>query len=139
MRYIQELDVKFEEEAPTDAETSELEEKYKRLKHVLEQSTLYSSALKRQMDEAKEEHKKTRLERLAAARERRPAKRTRHSKAAEEPIADEVEDDGAFPQPRLVTGARLKDYQLEGLQWMVSLHSNGISGILGNFSPFFRI
>ncbi|KAK7049392.1 putative ATPase [Paramarasmius palmivorus] len=35
-------------------------------------------------------------------------------------------------QPSLITGAKLKDYQLEGLQWMVSLHLNGISGILAD-------
>ena len=37
----------------------------------------------------------------------------------------------AFLQPALVTGATLKDYQLEGVAWMVSLWENGISGILG--------
>jgi ATP-dependent DNA helicase len=36
-----------------------------------------------------------------------------------------------FQQPALVTGARLKDYQLEGVEWMISLDQNGISGILG--------
>ena len=36
-----------------------------------------------------------------------------------------------YDQPALVTGGRLKNYQLEGLQWMVSLDQNGISGILG--------
>jgi ATP-dependent DNA helicase len=38
-----------------------------------------------------------------------------------------------FPQPALVTGAKLKDYQLEGVEWMVSLDKNGVSGILGMF------
>lgn len=45
----------------------------------------------------------------------------------------DVEETGepVFRQPALVTGAKLKNYQLEGLQWMVSLDQNGISGILG--------
>lgn len=34
-------------------------------------------------------------------------------------------------QPSLITGATMKPYQLEGLHWMASLHTNGISGILG--------
>jgi ATP-dependent DNA helicase len=34
-------------------------------------------------------------------------------------------------QPKLVTGGKLKDYQLEGVEWMISLDQNGISGILG--------
>lgn len=37
----------------------------------------------------------------------------------------------AFLQPALVTGGKLKDYQLEGVEWMVSLDKNGVSGILG--------
>lgn len=36
-----------------------------------------------------------------------------------------------FLQPSLVTGAKLKEYQLEGVEWMVSLDKNGVSGILG--------
>jgi ATP-dependent DNA helicase len=42
----------------------------------------------------------------------------------------------AFQQPSLVTGAKLKPYQLEGLQWMVSLDQNGMSGILGELTCF---
>jgi ATP-dependent DNA helicase len=50
--------------------------------------------------------------------------------------ADEATDIdvAAFPQPALVTGGKLKDYQLQGLQWMVGLHQHGISGILGKSS-----
>lgn len=48
-----------------------------------------------------------------------------------EPLPAGSEEHPAFEQPALVTGAKLKDYQLEGLQWMVSLDQNGISGILG--------
>ena len=36
-----------------------------------------------------------------------------------------------FLQPTLVTGGKLKDYQLDGVEWMVSLDKNGVSGILG--------
>jgi len=50
--------------------------------------------------------------------------------AVEEDTDDEHEPH-VFQQPSLVTGAKLKPYQLEGLQWMVSLDQNGISGILG--------
>jgi ATP-dependent DNA helicase len=37
-----------------------------------------------------------------------------------------------FKQPRLITGTKLKDYQLEGVAWMAGLHENGISGILAD-------
>ncbi|KAJ7694038.1 hypothetical protein B0H16DRAFT_1706882 [Mycena metata] len=35
-----------------------------------------------------------------------------------------------FPQPHLIAGATLHPYQLEGLQWMLGLDEQGISGIL---------
>lgn len=35
-------------------------------------------------------------------------------------------------QPALVTGAKLRDYQLAGVQWMVSLYENGLNGILAD-------
>ncbi len=35
-------------------------------------------------------------------------------------------------QPKLITGATLRDYQLAGVQWMVSLYENGLNGILAD-------
>ncbi|WVQ64621.1 uncharacterized protein L199_002788 [Kwoniella botswanensis] len=52
-----------------------------------------------------------------------------------EPDADAAEDDGvqySFKQPELVTGAKLRDYQLAGVQWMISLYENGLNGILAD-------
>jgi len=49
---------------------------------------------------------------------------------------EEAEPQPIFQQPALITGATLKPYQLEGLQWMVSLDQNGISGILGTHIYF---
>ena len=44
-----------------------------------------------------------------------------------EPVVARSEEHPLFEQPALVTGAKLKQYQLEGVQWMVSLDQNGIS------------
>jgi SNF2 family DNA or RNA helicase len=38
----------------------------------------------------------------------------------------------SFAQPALVTGATLRDYQLAGVQWMISLYENGLNGILAD-------
>ena len=50
--------------------------------------------------------------------------------------ADEAESGEAkqysFRQPELVTGATLRDYQLAGVQWMISLYENGLNGILAD-------
>jgi hypothetical protein len=38
----------------------------------------------------------------------------------------------SFAQPELITGATLRDYQLAGVQWMISLYENGLNGILAD-------
>jgi SNF2 family DNA or RNA helicase len=35
-------------------------------------------------------------------------------------------------QPKLVTGAVLRGYQVDGVQWLVSLYENGLNGILAD-------
>ncbi|KAI8076515.1 SNF2 family N-terminal domain-containing protein [Gilbertella persicaria] len=35
-------------------------------------------------------------------------------------------------QPEILVGGRLKDYQIKGLQWMVSLYNNHLNGILAD-------
>lgn len=49
----------------------------------------------------------------------------------QEKAAEEGSQEDWFEQPALVTGGKLKSFQLEGVAWMVSLWNNGISGILG--------
>lgn len=53
--------------------------------------------------------------------------------------ADEYEGEGlgtqdlvATEQPKLVTGGQMKQYQLEGLEWLKSLWMNGLCGILAD-------
>ena len=35
-------------------------------------------------------------------------------------------------QPNILVGGKLKDYQVKGLQWMVSLYNNHLNGILAD-------
>jgi ATP-dependent DNA helicase len=44
----------------------------------------------------------------------------------------QVENITGFAQPTLVTGGPLRGYQLEGVQWLVSLYENGLNGILAD-------
>lgn len=44
----------------------------------------------------------------------------------------ERQDLVATQQPRLVTGGQMKEYQLEGLEWLKSLWINGLCGILAD-------
>ena len=55
--------------------------------------------------------------------------------------ADEMEDDGApghfqahrlTVQPSCIKFGKMRDYQLQGLNWMIHLYDNGINGILAD-------
>ena len=46
--------------------------------------------------------------------------------------ANGEEDHARRSQPALVTGATMKEYQLDGLEWLVSLYENGLNGILAD-------
>lgn len=43
-----------------------------------------------------------------------------------------IQDLKSARQPKLVTGGTMRSYQLEGLEWMLSLYQNGINGILAD-------
>lgn len=61
-------------------------------------------------------------------------KREETKSSSRKKIKSEVDENDTriFRQPQLVTGTKLKDYQLEGVAWMAGLHENGISGILAD-------
>lgn len=81
--------------------------------------------------------------RVAQTEEIQPKKsRGRPPKRRKLESDDEVEpstnsEGQKFQQPAEITGGTLKDYQLDGVAWMVSLYENGISGILGSFCLVF--
>ncbi|KAK0523643.1 putative ATPase [Tilletia horrida] len=45
---------------------------------------------------------------------------------------EEGESRGERAQPKLLTGAKMRDYQIDGLEWLVSLYENGLNGILAD-------
>lgn len=123
----------------------EADEKWRRLEFLLEKSAAYSRMLKERMDLALE--RKRQLDQQAQEQDEpqpAPRKRRRTKDASPPPNKRKKVDDGSavaeepnpydnvFEQPRLVSGTRLKDYQLEGVAWMAGLHENGISGILAD-------
>lgn len=52
------------------------------------------------------------------------------SKSGIDPLPDDEVDQ--IGQPKLVTGAELRDYQLEGISWLDQLYRNGLNGILAD-------
>ncbi|GJE96048.1 SNF2 family DNA-dependent ATPase-like protein [Phanerochaete sordida] len=150
-----ETEMKVEDEELEDEEemSPEDKEKWEKLEPFLEKVRFYARVLKEQMDTAKIKHKPAAKPPSRAA----PTKSTRNgrnkrtldhddasSRAAkrvkteasegsqDEAQAEEVEEMPSFKQPAFVTGGTLKDFQLEGVAWMVGLYHQGISGILAD-------
>lgn len=50
---------------------------------------------------------------------------------------DESDGEAKSRQPRLVSGATMKSYQLAGMEWLISLYENGLNGSGShNATPF---
>ncbi|KAL4065609.1 SNF2 family N-terminal domain-containing protein [Scleroderma yunnanense] len=121
-----------------DDDNEEFRDRFSRLERLLEKSFTYSQLLGEQMD--KEKQTSALRAAVAASKPVSTRKRQRGRKRAR--VDDEPEEtkptvDASAPrpkyiQPSLITGAQLKDYQLEGVEWMVSLDKNGVSGILAD-------
>ncbi|ODV71867.1 putative ATPase CYBJADRAFT_153887 [Cyberlindnera jadinii NRRL Y-1542] len=45
---------------------------------------------------------------------------------------NKVRESISMAQPALVTGAQMREYQLEGTQWLITLYENGLNGILAD-------
>ncbi|KAG8688857.1 hypothetical protein FRC08_011230 [Ceratobasidium sp. 394] len=144
----------------TPIEDEEAARRMARLNFLLEKSSLYAQILttrinQQQTDSANKAAKKTAQPEKAANTGAKSRKRARQSDsydiaehidsgalekatkrakgdkvaaapAAEEPVKHSME------QPALITGATLKDYQLDGVQWITSLWENGLNGILAD-------
>ncbi|KAG5643984.1 hypothetical protein DXG03_009274 [Asterophora parasitica] len=141
-----------------DTVDSETEKRFARLHFVLQKSAVYSEILKARMDQdkanleaaaraqskavASKPQRKSSITRLGKGRKRVRVETSDESSNEDSLSSKRMKMDGAqtkredespiFQQPALITGAKLKQYQLEGLQWMVSLDQNGISGILAD-------
>lgn len=112
----------------------------RQLDRLLEKSTAYTQILKKRMDEARANMQaKSALKPAATPKPKsgRPSKGRKRARDEDEDDEEPeslaaAEDLPPIEQPVLITGTKLKSYQLEGLAWMASLYENGISGILAD-------
>ncbi|KDN44935.1 hypothetical protein K437DRAFT_208624, partial [Tilletiaria anomala UBC 951] len=72
--------------------------------------------------EAQDEHKKSKPQCQGSNK-----RNTKNTAAMTENM-----NDRSRLQPALITGARMRDYQIDGLQWLISLYENGLNGILAD-------
>ncbi|KAF8530036.1 SNF2 family DNA-dependent ATPase [Hysterangium stoloniferum] len=103
------------------------------LNALLEKSSMYTAKLGEQMN----------MTNMTIAQEQERA-RSSKKRSRDDIDQDEEEDDteskqqnlGDAPvmlkQPEAITGATLKDYQLQGVEWLTGLYLNGVNGILAD-------
>ncbi|KAH7325155.1 P-loop containing nucleoside triphosphate hydrolase protein [Rhizoctonia solani] len=128
-----------------------------RLNFLLERSSLYAKILEARINQQQEElAKKPPVEKNTNQSQKTTVKGRKRARASDSyDIAGHIdsstlekankrargeqvkveEQPTAMPsmeQPALITGARLKDYQLEGVRWIASLWENGLNGILAD-------
>lgn len=100
-------------------------QEYQRLKFLLEKTTIYSKFLADKLKKNEEEAAAEVNEAQEPVAGKGQGTKKGNQRAAEPEKAP-------FRQPSLVTGATLRDYQLEGVEWLVSLFENGLNGILAD-------
>jgi len=72
------------------------------------------------------------LKRAKVADESASGGETSHAEAAAASPQKLTSQETSERQPKLVTGGALRDYQLGGVEWLVSLYENGLNGILAD-------
>jgi SNF2 family DNA or RNA helicase len=103
------------------------ETKNKRLQYLLNQTDEYLNSIKKLIKSQTDEGKS-----------KKPGENADGSKMAdnaEAGIDSSINDEGdeeIARQPRMLVGGDLKEYQLKGLSWMVSLYNKNLNGILAD-------
>ena len=117
-------------------------DRWTRLEFLLKKSAAYAQLLRQRMDLTLQRQRQVEMQESdsdsedapSARKRKRQRKETKSSSSGRKKKKLEVDENDTriFRQPQLVTGTKLKEYQLEGVAWMAGLHENGISGILAD-------
>jgi len=119
-------------------------QKLSRLRFLLEKTTLYSSFLSEKVSlpdsVAIDKPVESPAEKSSASSSNGKSNgrsKKRKLEKSEEVVEDENptkkgKGETTFKQPKLVTGGTMRSYQLQGVEWMISLYENGLNGILAD-------
>ncbi|KAI9323763.1 SNF2 family N-terminal domain-containing protein [Dichotomocladium elegans] len=119
-------------------EQSLYESRVKRYRYLLGQTELFAhfldlkgdkdAALQKVLEEKRQEAKAE-----EGSRRRRKTEKEEDEEILKDESGESDEQLTVFTEsPSYVTGGKLRDYQVQGLNWMVSLYENGINGILAD-------
>ncbi|KAH3667828.1 hypothetical protein WICMUC_005228 [Wickerhamomyces mucosus] len=149
----EENDSKFKEFDDLD-----IDFKLERLQTLVKQSQVFSSIISDTLLESSLSKKRSRNEDNQQDTKSYPKRKSKRSKDKQQSIMDfydkkggEIDEETAktkaklnkpssdsnvnnstIKQPTLVTGIEMKDYQLEGTEWLITLYENGLNGILAD-------
>ncbi|KAJ8493038.1 hypothetical protein OPV22_014759 [Ensete ventricosum] len=150
-------EAKVKQEMPQDIDDHEL--RFSKLDELLTQTQLYSEFLLEKMDDitfhnnsenTAEVEDEAKGKKTGRGRKRKPASQYNNGKAktavramlrrSHEAMAPEdaglTEEDKAEKEQSelvpLMTGGKLKSYQIKGVKWLISLWQNGLNGILAD-------
>ncbi|KAK6461666.1 SNF2 family N-terminal domain-containing protein [Scheffersomyces coipomensis] len=126
---------------------------------IIADNILQSSLLKRQQKEQEQEQEQEQPQqqptpeetptkrRRGNPRSKKPKGKVQHditsmlstkisdsTKSAKQAIEESQDNSttSTIQQPKLISGATLKNYQLDGLEWLITLYENGLNGILAD-------
>ena len=134
------LPVHFQPMTPAQKPDDDVD-RWTRLEFLLKKSAAYAQLLRQRMDLTLQRQHQVEMgedgsdfeDAFGTKKRKRRRKEDKSSSGRKKAKLDVDENDTSiFRQPQLVTGTKLKDYQLEGVAWMAGLHENGISGILAD-------
>ncbi|KAF7726733.1 hypothetical protein EC973_008507 [Apophysomyces ossiformis] len=114
------------------------ESRLKRYRYLLGQTELFAHFLNLKMQKDDALHAVLNEKEASKATEEGSRRRRKTEKEEDQEILEDESNEGneqltVFTEsPAYVTGGTLRDYQVQGLNWMVSLYENGINGILAD-------
>ncbi|KAI8393924.1 SNF2 family N-terminal domain-containing protein [Radiomyces spectabilis] len=118
--------------------SSSYENRVKRYRYLLGQTELFAHFLNLRMDNDEALQQVLREKQLSKKSHGGSRRRQKTEKEEDEEILMDEEREGeeqltVFTEsPSYVTGGTLREYQIQGLNWMISLFENGINGILAD-------
>lgn len=147
---IEEEEEAYMEERAVEVNKVSQGERTGKLDNLLSKAAAYSTFLQGTMpdkpqelvqdedDEEEEEDSSDSKKRKKGKRAKKAKKAKKTSEEAESALQDAAsKTEGSrkqqrMEQPKLMTGGTMKNYQLDGLQWMAGLFENGLNGILAD-------